>query len=73
MAKGSANDERVLEELIVKLGEEFIAKHFEIRRDLKVQEAYHHAHATRAEVQEAARPFVDREIIKCAAPSLKVT
>lgn len=72
LAPGSANDDAVLEELIEKLGPEFFEKHFEVRRDLVVKEAFHTAYCTDENVQKKAAPFVQSQVIKNAAASLKI-
>lgn len=68
----SANDEAVLTELIEKVGQEFLAKHFAIKQVVKVQEALHNAITVQSDVRAVAQPFLDQEIIKPASPSLKV-
>lgn len=68
----SANDEAVLAELIEKVGEEFLGKHFAIKQVVKVQEALHGAISVQPDVRKIAQPFLDMEIIKPASASLKV-
>jgi hypothetical protein len=69
----SANDEAVLRHTIEALGAEFIARHFDIRRDLAVRPTFHPAYLTRPEISAAAKPFLDDQTIKPYKASLKVT
>jgi hypothetical protein len=72
LKKEAANNEEVLEKLLEALGPEFFAMHFDVKRDLVVQEAFHHDYSVRVEVQETAQPFLDEETIRPYSPSLKV-
>jgi len=68
----AAANETVLAEMIEKLGPEFLAQHFDIRRDMSVTEAFHHGYSTDPIVREQAKPFIDDQTIKPYAPSLKI-
>ena len=68
----SANDEAVLTKLVESLGTEFFSTHFEVSRDLLVQDAFHNDYCTRKEVQERAEEFIEEETIRPYSPSLKV-
>ena len=68
----SANNEAVLIRLVETLGPEFFAAHFDVKRDLLVQEAFHNDYSTRADVAEVAQPFIDEQTIRPYSPSLKI-
>jgi hypothetical protein len=73
LKRQSANDEQVLTELVSALGPEFFQAHFDVRRDLLVQDAFHNDFTTRSEVQELAQPFFEEQTIRPYSPSLKVS
>lgn len=73
LKKDSANNESVLTRLVEALGADFFAAHFDVKRDLLVQETFHHEFSCRKEVQVVAQPFMDEETIRAYSPSLKVT
>ena len=72
LKRESANDEAVLSRLIDALGGDFFAEHFEVKRDLLVQEAFHNDYSIRPEVQAIAEPFIDEQTIRPYSPSLKI-
>lgn len=73
LAPGAANDEAVLAKLIELVGAEFFQANFEVRRDLKVTEAFHKDWSTKTAVQETAAPFFADHRLKMNKASLKRT
>ncbi len=72
LKKESANNEVFLTKLLDALGEDEFSAHFDVRRDLVVNDAFHNDYSTRAEVQAVAQPFMDEQTIRPYAPSLKI-
>lgn len=68
----SANNEAVLNELMERLGDEFVAEHMLISRDLIVDKAFHAAYLLDDAVAAAADPFLAEQTIKPYSASLKV-
>jgi hypothetical protein len=68
----SANNEAVLETLLTKLGPEFFAEHFAVKRDLVVQKTFHERYCTDPQVQALAKPFVEDRTVRAYKPTLTV-